>query len=110
MHIAARFTLPVYLRLPVPAGLVPREEDLDRDVLPVPNPAPHLPISPLADALGQRNLLRERPLNEQRQPRSAPRRQRVLQVLPECAVSGRGGPQQVLRRIVRVRVLLALGA
>ena len=56
----------VDFRLPEPARLLRREEDLHRDELVPPSALPHLAVPPAPHRLDQRDLLRDRPLDLQR--------------------------------------------
>lgn len=74
----------------------------------MPNPPPHLTIPSLPNTLTQWNLFRQSALYQQRQSRPTPWRHRVLQILPQSTIPCCGSPQQLISRIIRIRILFTL--
>jgi len=87
---------PVDFCLPFPRLFVATEEYLDGDALAVPVTAPHLAVFTSPNALDQGDLFGQSALHQQRQSTARSRGHRVLEVLPQCTVTGAGGPQQLI--------------
>lgn len=97
----------------------------------MPDAAPHLTVTAPADALAQRHLAGHRALDEQRQAGARARGDRVLEVFleshkyrgselrilhlellfshPQRTIAGAGRPQDLVARVVRLRIVLAAG-
>ncbi len=76
----------------------------------MPDAAPHLPVPSFPDALAQRNLLGERPLDEERQAGAGARGHRVVKDLAEGGVAGCLGAQadQLVLKITKIINFLLL--
>jgi hypothetical protein len=77
----------------------------------VPDAAPHLPVPALPDALAQRNLLGERPLDEEGQAGAGARGHRVVKDFAEGGVAsclGAQADQLVLKTTKKIIFLLML--